>query len=139
MPIVQTTSLFRLADNWELHKNSFESYKLYGRLPDYFGRDAELSHPTVYHIHLAVTEKLAKEWSKRYPRIDQVRYRTTKAGDPENDYWLIYAYDDLDDKYLLLTIIGPDAHNDAEWRASLTTLYIQFVEPWINGKLDDVI
>lgn len=28
------------------------------------------------------------------------------SEDPDNDFWLIYAYDDFKDAYLLLTIIG---------------------------------
>lgn len=95
-----------------------------------------MSHPHVHHIHLAQTQELANLWAKRHPRIDQVYYRTIRMDDPDNDYWLIYAFDDLDDKYLLLTIVGPDAHNK---RSYLLALYIQFVEPWIEGRLDGVI
>ena len=139
MAIVQTASIFRMAPDWERHKNTFESYKLNGEQPDFYGRDASLSHPHVHHIHLAQTQELANLWAKRHPRIDQVYYRTTRMGDPDNDYWLIYAFDDFEEKYLLLTILGPDAHNNAQWRAYLTSLYTQFVEPWINGKLDGVV
>ncbi|TPE48466.1 hypothetical protein FJM67_13405 [Maribrevibacterium harenarium] len=139
MAVVQTASIFRLDPKWELHKNTFEAYKLNGEQPDFYGRDASLSYPHVHHIHLAQTQALVKQWAKRHPRIDQVYYRTTKVGDPDNDYWLLYAYDDLEDKYLLLTILGPDAHNSKQWRSFLRGLYTQFVEPWINGQLDDVI
>ncbi len=138
MAVVQTCNLFRLLDAWESHKRSFEDYKLNGILPDYFGRDASLSLPDVHHIHLAHTDELANEWVERYPLISQIYYRTTRVNDPGNDYWLIYAYDDLDDKYLLLTIIGPDAHSDPFWRTHLSSLLIDYVEPWIFGKLEDV-
>lgn len=139
MAIVQTASIFRLDPKWELHKNTFESYKLNGDQPGFYGRDASLSHPHVHHIHLAQTQELANLWAKKHPRIDQVYYRTTLMGDAEHDYWLVYAYDDLDEKYLLLMIVGPDAHNNKKWRSFLTSLYTDFVEPWINGKLDDVV
>lgn len=125
---------------WEKHLNTFEDYKVNGNLPDIYGRDASLlSHPHVHHIHLAHTQELADEWARRHPTISQIFYRTTRVGEPENDYWLIYAYDDVDDRYLLLTIIGPDAHNQPQWRSFLAGLHQQIVAPWINGRLQDVI
>ena len=139
MAQVQTASIFRLDPDWEKHKNTFEDYKLNGNQPDFYGRDATLSYPHVHHIHLAQTQELANQWAKRKVRIDQIYYRTTRSDDPENDYWLIYAYDDVTENYLLLSIIGPNAHSQEQWRSYLTGLYTNFVEPWINGKLQDVI
>ena len=139
MSIVQTASIFRLDPEWEKHKNTFEDYKLNSNQPDFYGRDASLSYPHVHHIHLAQTQELADHWAQRKARIDQIYYRTTRNDDPENDYWLIYAYDNFTENYLLLSIIGPDAHNKEQWRSCLTGLYTQFVEPWIEGRLQDVI
>lgn len=82
-----------------------------------------------------MTKSLEKAW-KRKSAIHQLYYRTTKINDPDNDYWLLYAYDDIDEKYLLLTILGPDAHNNDKWRSYLQNLYLHFVEPWILGKLE---
>ncbi|MGR6779689.1 Putative uncharacterized protein [Moritella viscosa] len=137
MKTIQTAPLFRFDPDWEKHRNTFDDYINHNIQPDFYGRDATLSHPHISHIHLAQTQALANQWSRK-ARIDQIYYRTTKSNDPENDYWLIYAYDDFNDSYLLLTIIGPNAHG-AQWRSYLSTIYVSIVEPWINGRLADVI
>ncbi|MBS99968.1 MAG: hypothetical protein CMI01_15005 [Oceanospirillaceae bacterium] len=136
MAAVQTASLFRALPGWENHKTTFEDYKLRGVLPDFYGRDAALSLPDIHHIHLAQTTELAQHWARRYPTHERQHLRTTRIGDPDNDFWLVYAYDDLDDRYLLLSIVGPDAHNDAHWRSFLSDLLIYYVDPWIKGRLD---
>ena len=135
MSLVQTCNLFRLDLEWESHKNTFENYKLHNTQPNFYGRDANLSYPCIYHIHLAQDENVAKRWA----RINQIFYRVHKRGSPEEDYWLLYAYDDVSDIYLLLTIIGPDAHNNEKWRSYLRHIYIDVVTPWIEGRLSDVI
>lgn len=131
---IQTCSLFRLSDNWESHVRTFEEYKLKGIQPEIYGRDASLSYPDVHHIHLAQDRETIVRWANS--RITCSYYRTHAVGEPDKDYWLVYAYDDLNESYLLLTIIGPDAHNDALWRSYLGSIYTQFVDPWINGRLD---
>ena len=129
--IVQTAPLFRLLDNWENHKQTFEDYKIHGIQPDIYGRDADLSHPDVFHIHLAQDDATVERWSK----IRSVPYRRTHSADfPELDYWLIYAFDDIDNKYLLLTIMGPDAHSHEKYRKFLSDLSVRFVQPWIVGR-----
>jgi mRNA interferase YafO len=135
--LIQTCSLFRQLPEWEAHQTTFEDYKLNNIQPDFYGRDAELSHPHVHHIHLATTEDLKKKWSRKV-RIDQIYYRTTKVGDTANDNWLLYAFDNFTGNYLLLTIMGPNAH-DNKWRSYLRGLYISLVEPWIEGRLTDVV
>jgi hypothetical protein len=47
--------------------------------------------------------------------------------DPDNDFWLIYAYDDFRDEYLLLTITGPDAHSREQWGSYLRNVHIGYV------------
>jgi len=131
---IQTAEIFRIDPNWEKHKNTFEDYKVNHVQPDFYGRDARLDHPHVHHIHLAHTDELESKWAKI--RIDKVYYRTAELNKPEDDFWLIYAYDEIDDKYLLLTILGPDAHNK---RPYLRALYMNFVVPWIEGRLKGVI
>jgi len=121
-----------MLDNWENHKRTFEDYKILGIQPEFYGRDADLSYPDVHHIHLATDEDTVLRWSK----ISYSFYRTHDAKRPESDFWLIYAYDDLEDTYLLLTIIGPDAHNSNHFRAYLGQLYTSCVQPWINGRLE---
>lgn len=109
----------------------FEDYKLNNIQPDFYGRDTTLSYPHVYHIHLAENERVARRWAA----INQVFYRVHSKDHPEEDYWLIYAYDDFSDSYLLLTIIGSHAHDNKKWRSYLTCIYSSLVSPWINGRL----
>lgn len=129
-----TSHLFRQLDSWNELFNTFEAYKRGILSSDIFGRDAELTFPHVYHIHLAQDEKTQKRWS----RITEVYYRTNSKHDKHNDYWLVYAYDNVEDSFLLLTVVGPEAHNHAMRSAYLTQIYIDIVEPWINGKLEGV-
>ncbi|WP_256349519.1 hypothetical protein [Pseudomonas gingeri] len=65
----------------------------------------------MHHIHLAHN----LETQKRLTMSSNQFYRTARLNDPENDFWLIYVYDDFHDEYLLLTITGPDAHSHKEW------------------------
>jgi mRNA interferase YafO len=59
-----------------------------GELPAIFGRDEKLDLSDIYHIHLASTAETQARWAK----IDR-HYRTVLTEDPDNDFWLIYAYD----------------------------------------------
>lgn len=129
-----TSPYFRQLDSWVELSNSFQAYKRGILSPDIFGRDAQLSFPHVHHIHLAKDDKTRERWS----RITEVHYRTNSKHNKQNDHWLIYAYDNVEDSYLLLTVVGPDAHNNEMWRAYLTHIYVDIVEPWINGKLEGV-
>ncbi|WP_411741313.1 hypothetical protein [Pseudomonas sp. GL-RE-29] len=77
----------------------------------------------------------SQETQIRWSRISQQYYRIAKMNDPESDVWLIYAYDYFRDEYLLLTVIGPDAHNRSEWSSFLRTMHSDIVSHWIVGKL----
>ncbi|RWW91092.1 hypothetical protein BHE74_00000282 [Ensete ventricosum] len=85
----------------------------------------------MHHIHLAGTARTQVQWA----RIKRQYYRTTATNDPENDFWLIYAHDAYDDNYLLLTVMGPNAHSRAEWGSFLRTVHNEVVTPWIVGKI----
>lgn len=129
-----TSPYFRQLDSWVELFNTFQAYKRGTLLPDIFGRDARLSYPHVYHIHLAQDADTRKRWSK----ITEVHYRTNSIHEEHNDYWLLYAYDNVEESYLLLTVVGPEAHSHKKWRSYLNHIHINIVEPWINGKLDGV-
>lgn len=58
-----------------------------------------------------------------------------QTHDPDNDFWLLYAYDAFRDEYLLLTVTGPDAHNRSEWGSFMRTVHCDIVEPWVVGKI----
>ena len=133
--MIETASIFRMIHGWEKHKQAFENYKINGIQPDFYGRDASLSYPHIHHVHLAQSAKTREKWAT----IHQNYYRTVPKGQPNEDFWFIYAYDEMEDKYLLLTIVGPDAHNNQKWGAFLRGLLVNFVEPWIEGRLADVV
>ena len=109
----------------------FHDYKLCGDLPDIFGRDEELDLADMFHIHLAATDAVQAKW-----RAAKMQFRrTTDSGQPEEDFWLVYAYDLLRDEYLLLTIMGPDAHSREQWGAYLRNIHAIIVDPWIKGQV----
>lgn len=131
MPAVKVSALFQQISQWENFAAHFYNYKVCGDLPALFGRDEKLDLTGVWHIHLANTLNVQQLWAKHKDPF----YRTTRLNDPENDYWLLYAYDDYRDEYLLLTIIGPDAHSRQEWGSYLRNIHSQIVEPWVVGSL----
>lgn len=131
MPAVKISSLFKKINRWENFAAHFYNYKVCGELPSIFGRDESLDLSEMRHIHLAGTARTQVQWAK----IKRQYYRTTATNDPENDFWLIYAHDAYDDNYLLLTVMGPNAHSRAEWGSFLRTVHNEVVTPWIVGKI----
>lgn len=131
MPAVKVSELFKKVEGWYDFYASFHDYKVFGDLPDVFGRDERLDLPDIHHIHLATTPKVQAIWARQKDQF----YRRTLVGEPENDFWLIYAYNDFNDEYLLLTVVGPNAHNRKEWGSYLRTILVEIVEPWILGRV----
>lgn len=131
MSSVKVSDLFKQSEGWHNFYAHFYNYKLCGDLPDIFGRDEELDLDDLYHIHLASTQAVEMRW-----RAAKMQYRrTTDIEHPEEDYWLIYAYEPLREEYLLLTIIGPNAHSRAEWNSYLRDLANDIVHPWVCGQI----
>lgn len=131
MPAVKISSLFQKINRCENFAAHFYNYKVCGELPSIFGRDESLDLSEMHHIHLAGTARTQVQWAK----IKRQYYRTTATNDPENDFWLIYAHDAYDDNYLLLTVMGPNAHSRVEWGSLLRTVHNEVVTPWIVGKI----
>ncbi|WP_095052088.1 type II toxin-antitoxin system YafO family toxin [Pseudomonas sp. Irchel s3b2] len=131
MPAIKISVLFEEINNWQNFAAHFYNYKVCGELPAIFGRDEKLDLSEMHHIHLANSQETQVRWAK----INRQYYRTAQANDSDNDFWLIYAYDYFRDEYLLLTIIGPDAHNRSEWSSFLRTMHSDIIDPWILGKL----
>lgn len=131
MPAVKVSALFQEIENWENFAAHFYNYKVCGDLPRIFGRDERLDLADIWHIHLANSLNIQTLWSRQKDQY----YRTTRLNDPDNDFWLIYAYDDYREEYLLLTILGPDAHSRQEWGSYLRNMHSQIVAPWILGTL----
>ena len=97
MPAVKVSALFQQISQWENFAAHFYNYKVCGDLPAIFGRDEKRDLTGVWHIHLANTLNVQQLWAKYKDPF----YRTTRLNDPENDYWLLYAYDGYPDEYLL--------------------------------------
>jgi mRNA interferase YafO len=140
VPAVKISALFEQIRNWQNFAAHFYNYKVCGELPAIFGRDERLDLNDMHHIHLASTQAIQTRWAK----IARQYYRTALVNDPDNDFWLIYAYDAFRDEYLLLTVTGPDAHNRSEWGSFLRSVHYEIVEPWVMGKvifpdLDDLL
>lgn len=131
MPAVKVSELFQRTHNWQNFYAHFYNYKVCDELPDIFGRDEELDLSEMHHIHLASDLETQTRWAGAKSQF----YRTTKLNDPDNDNWLIYAYDEYRDEYLLLTIIGPDAHSRAEWGSFLRNIHSEIVQPWVLGRM----
>lgn len=131
MPSVKISALFETIRNWQNYSAHFYNYKVCGELPNIFGRDEALDLSDMHHIHLASTPEMQERWTSARSQY----HRTTLMNDPDNDFWLLYAYDDFRDEYLLLTVLGPDAHSRKEWGSFLRNVHSQIVEPWILGKI----
>lgn len=131
MPAIKISALFERVSTWKNFAAHFYNYKICDELPAIFGRDERLDLSDMHHIHLASTQVMQAQWAK----INRQYYRTALVDDAANDFWLIYAYDAFRDEYLLLTIIGPDAHNRSEWGSFLRTVRYEIVEPWALGRI----
>lgn len=130
MPTVHVSELFKLIPNWLDWAVEFEDYKVRSVLPDRFGRD-ERYRQEIWHMHLAHTLAIKMRWR----RISIQFYRTTPTSQPQFDYWLIYAYDDFNDRYLMLTVIGPKAHTDPRFKAFIGRMQVDIVDPWLAGRV----
>lgn len=90
----------------------FKSYKLTGNVPKHFGRDVAYDHPNtlpivltedIRHIHLGSEDKPLP--------LRKIQFYQT------SDIHLVYCQGALNENcYLLMTILSPDAHNQAKSR-----------------------
>jgi len=92
--------------------NDFKSYKLTGNAPDHFGRDVPYDHPNnlpivlaeqIQHIHLGNEDKPLS--------LTKILFHRT------SDIHLVYCQGALNENcFLLMTILSPDAHQQAKSR-----------------------
>ena len=92
--------------------DDFKSYKITGNAPKNFGRDVAYDHPNnlpvilaeeIHHIHLGSEDKPLQ--------LRKVQFYQT------SDIHLVYCQGSLDEScYLLMTILSPDAHEQAKSR-----------------------
>lgn len=130
MSKVFASDLFKKSNGWLNFYDNFYNYKLLGETIDFFGRDINLNIPYMHHIHLGKSPAVLSGW--KY--IGNPYNKTTPLNKPHLDEWLIYAFDPVNDDFLLLTIAGPDAHNRKLWDSVFNSCYSDIVLPWINGK-----
>ncbi|NWB29502.1 type II toxin-antitoxin system YafO family toxin [Pseudomonas gingeri] len=134
MATVKVSDFFKqTVARWHDYYVDFYNYKLWGDQPAIFGRDAPLDLVDIHHIHLSGNETVTRRWQ----RLDTF-YRTNLTNDPDNDYWLVYAFDEYKPnggEYLLLTVLGPDAHSRETWGSLLRNMEHEIVTPWIQGRI----
>lgn len=117
-------------DEFDRVIEGFKQYKIEGIVPNFFGRDVSYNHINtpylikqfLWHIHMSIP---LDEHPPLWKRIADIFRRTNHKNAPERDYALIYCYDELQDIYYLLTIIGPDAHNMKIWQSYLRAAALQ--------------
>ena len=125
---VKVSKVFQSFPQWERLKHGFEQH-IIGNTPDFFGRDVPYDHyntsPMVreflHHIHICVP---IDDHPTRWSYESDIIRRTNQRNQPDKDFALVYCYDDMNDIYYLLTIIGPDAHNMKIWAGMLRTTAI---------------
>lgn len=131
MPRFTAAPRFKKIPDWKAFLNNFAHYKLTGEVPYNFGRDEPLRIDNLYHVHFGTADATLTRWS-RIP-ADRQNLRTIKLG--EEDFWLLYAFDDIKDEYVLISIMGPEAHSHEKWSAYLYTINHEIIKPWIEGRL----
>lgn len=135
MTAIYVSDLFKeKVPNWLAFYDDFHDYVFFDDLPPYFGRD-EAYQDELWHLHLAADDDIIRRWSFKRRQYD----RTTPVAETEEekalDKWLLYAWDKFEDRYLLLTILDPDAHNGDRWGSYIRQLKDEIINPWIVGKI----
>lgn len=134
MTAIFASDLFKQIQGWQDYYDDFHDYVHFDDTPPYFGRD-EKYKDELWHMHLAADDQVRDRWALKRRQFD----RTTEKGDSEEirakDIWLLYAHDEYTDNYLLLTILGPDAHNGPKWSGYLGKLKKEIIDPWIYGRV----
>lgn len=129
---VFVTNEFMTLPDWHDLYVDFYNFKVCGDHPPHWGRDAALYQKPLGHVQLTDSHSVTARWSK----IADPFYRTIKFTEAAHDQWLLYAYDAVDNRYLLLDVFGPDAHNSPSLKPYIRTLLDEVVAPWIAGRLD---
>ncbi|WP_198555562.1 type II toxin-antitoxin system YafO family toxin [Colwellia sp. 75C3] len=122
MRVFKSSIIRQILTDKELDRlvDDFKSYKFTGNAPDHFGRDVLYDHPDtlpvvlseeVRHIHLGSEDKPLALRKLQF-------YQTS-------DIHLVYCQGSLNENcYLLMTILTPDAHEQARSREMMFKLGI---------------
>lgn len=92
--------------------SDFKRYKLTGNAPEHFGRDVPYDHPNTLPVVLAEEVQHIHLGSEHKPLpLRKIQFHQT------SDIHLVYCQGSLNDNcYLLMTILSPDAHEQARVR-----------------------
>lgn len=110
----------------------FYNFKVCGDHPAYWGRDAILWQKPFAKVQVTDSPLVLARWSA----IANPFHRTIKESEAAHDNWLLYAHDDVENRYLLLSLFGPNAHKDSRFAAYVADLRMDTVEPWLCGEID---
>ncbi|WP_061291521.1 hypothetical protein [Azotobacter vinelandii] len=117
--------------NWHDLYVDFYNFKVCGDHPEYWGRDAPLWQKPLGHVQLTDSSIVLARWSL----ISDPFYRTVKESEADHDRWLLYAHDDVENRFLMLSVFGPNAHKHPEFQSYVRTLQKDIVNPWLCGQL----
>lgn len=124
------TDEFMSLRNWHDLYVDFYNLKVCGEHPPYWGRDAAMWQKPFGKVQLTDSHLVEVRWSQ----ISDPFKRTIKETESDHDSWLLYAFDTVDNRYLLLTVFGPNAHVSDEFQAFVRELDAKIVKPWIVGR-----
>lgn len=124
------TDEFTDLPNWHDLYVDFYNLKVCDEHPAEWGRDATLWQKPFGHVQLTNSRIVLARWST----ISDPFYRTMKRSEAEHDFWLLYATDDVENRFLLIDLFGPRAHVDPAFQAYIRELDHQIVGPWIAGR-----
>lgn len=133
-PRIEVTELFKEGvANWLEVYDAFFNWKLCNILPPEFGRDGYIHPLPLHHIQFTTDPSIIGRWSK----IPDHFSRTVRTGvEADRDHWLLYAHDEPGNRYLLLAIYGPNAHQEPGRDPFLRNLKTEIVDPWLEGRLE---
>jgi hypothetical protein len=129
---VFVTDEFRGLPNWDDLFVDFFNLKVCGLHPENWGRDSALYQQPFGHVQLTNSKVVLQRWSS----ISEPFKRTIKRTETANDFWLLYATDAVENRFLLLDLFGPNAHVDPHFQAYIRALDDQIVSPWLLGRVD---
>lgn len=133
MPVARVfvTDEFMTLPTWHDLYIDFYNFKVCGEHPAYWGRDAALYQKSLGHVQLTDSRSVLARWSG----IAEPFYRTIKVAEAAHDRWLLYAYDAVEERYLLIDVFGPNAHQSPRLPAYIRTLLDEIVMPWVEGRI----
>jgi mRNA interferase YafO len=130
---ILVTPEFRELPAWYELFVDFYNFKVCGDHPVYWGRDATLYQKPLGKVQLTDSPSILQRWLG----ISDPFYRTVKVSEGDHDQWLLYAFDRFTNRYLMLDVFGPNAHEHPQFKAYIRQLQDEIVQPWLVGRYDE--